>query len=95
VVTTDADGRFFVDTIRPGNYQQAPGLWRPAHLHFTIRHVDHRAVSTQLYFAGDPYLPPNDSCASCTSDDPDRVIALAGGAAAGWSGDVRFALAAV
>lgn len=93
-ITTDADGRFAIETIRPGNYQQAPGLWRPAHLHFTISHAAHRTVSTQLYFAGDPYLPPNDSCSACGSDDPDRVIALAGSAAAGWTGAVTFALAA-
>lgn len=91
-VMTDASGGFRIETIRPGNYQQAPGLWRPAHLHFTISHPSHRAVSTQLYFAGDPYLPPNDSCTQCTSEDPDRVIALAGSAAAGWTGVVRFVL---
>ena len=47
----------------------------------------------QLYFAGDRYLPPNDSCAACGSDDPDRVIPLAGDAVAGWTGAVTFALA--
>ena len=36
-------------------------------------------MTTQLYFAGDPYLPPNDSCGSCTSEDPDRQVALARG----------------
>ncbi len=75
-VVTPADGRFTVDTIQPGNYQQAPGLWRPAHLHFTFSHPDYVAVTTQLYFAGDPYLPPNDSCGSCNSEDTDRVLAL-------------------
>jgi catechol 1,2-dioxygenase len=75
-VVTPADGRFQIQTIRPGNYEQAPGLWRPAHLHFMLAHPDFRTVTTQLYFAGDPYLPPNDSCTTCTSDDPDRVIEL-------------------
>ena len=92
-VTTDAAGAFAIATIRPGNYEQAPGAWRPAHLHFTISHPGHRPVSTQVYFAGDRYLPPNDSCTSCTSEDPDRVIELTGSAAAGWTGTVRFALA--
>ena len=31
---------------------------------------------TQIYFAGDPYLAPNDSCTTCGSDDPARIIAL-------------------
>jgi protocatechuate 3,4-dioxygenase beta subunit len=75
-VITPRDGRFRVETIRPGNYEQGPGLWRPAHLHFMFAHPDYRTVITQLYFAGDPYLPPNDSCTSCNSEDTDRVIAL-------------------
>jgi catechol 1,2-dioxygenase len=89
---TDASGGFRIETIRPGNYQQAAGLWRPAHLHFTVSHPAHPSVTTQVYFAGDPYLPPNDSCTTCTSDDPDRVMALTGSAAAGWAGDLRFVL---
>lgn len=88
----DASGRFHIETIRFGNYQQAPGAWRPAHLHFTISHPARRTVTTQLYFAGDQYLPPNDSCTSCASDDPDRVMVLTGSAAAGWTGAVRFVL---
>jgi catechol 1,2-dioxygenase len=75
-VVTPKDGRFQIQTIRPGNYEQGPGLWRPAHLHFMFGHPDFETVTTQLYFAGDPFLPPNDSCTSCTSDDPDRVIEL-------------------
>lgn len=75
-VVTPADGRFTIDTIRPGNYEQGPGLWRPAHLHFTFSHPDYQPVTTQLYFSGDPYLPPNDSCTSCHSNDTDRVIGL-------------------
>ncbi len=76
-VVTPRDGRFQVQTIRPGNYEQGPGLWRPAHIHFMFAHPDYQTVITQLYFAGDPYLPPNDSCSACTSEDTDRVIALA------------------
>ena len=75
-VVTPADGRFTISTIRPGNYQDGAG-WRPAHLHFTFSHPDFQPVTTQLYFAGDPYLPPNDSCTPCTSEDTDRQIALA------------------
>jgi catechol 1,2-dioxygenase len=75
-VLTPSDGRFEVRTIRPGNYTMGPGLWRPAHLHFMFVHPGFRTVTTQLYFAGDPYLPPNDPCGSCTSEDTDRVVAL-------------------
>lgn len=75
-VVTPADGRFSLETIRPGNYEQAPGLWRPAHIHFTFSHPDFTTVTTQLYFAGDPYLPPNDSCGTCNSEDTDRQVQL-------------------
>jgi protocatechuate 3,4-dioxygenase beta subunit len=75
---TPADGRFTIATIHPGNYMDGAG-WRPAHLHFTFSHPDYVTVTTQLYFAGDPYLPPNDSCAPCTSEDPDRQVALTAG----------------
>ena len=92
--TSDADGRFVVETIRPGNYQLGAGSWRPAHVHFTFTHPDYRSVTTQIYFAGDPYLPPNDGCTTCASDDPDRVLALDGDAGAGWTGELPIVLAA-
>ncbi len=91
-VIAPADGRFTIDTIRPGNYEQAPGLWRPAHLHFTVSHPDFLPVTTQLYFAGDPYLPPNDSCGGCNSEDTDRVIALATDAQGRFTGSWRVVL---
>ncbi|HVK78942.1 MAG TPA: hypothetical protein VM734_36835 [Kofleriaceae bacterium] len=87
-----ADGTWAVDTIRPGNYQQGPGLWRPAHVHVIVSHPGYRSVTTQLYFAGDPYLPPNDSCTTCGSDDPDRILALTPGIAGGWHGEIRIVL---
>ncbi|HUH02894.1 MAG TPA: hypothetical protein VML75_12940 [Kofleriaceae bacterium] len=92
-VLTDADGRFMVDTIKPGNYTLAANVWRPAHIHFTASMPGHRPVTTQLYFQGDPYLPPNDGCGSCGSDDPDRVVELVGDAAAGWTAEWNIVLA--
>ncbi len=73
---TDAAGEYGMTTIKPGAYQTSPGAWRPAHLHFTVSKPGFLPVTTQLYFAGDPFLPPNDSCTGCGSDDEDRVIAL-------------------
>jgi catechol 1,2-dioxygenase len=84
---TDAAGAFRVESIRPGAYELSPGVMRPAHLHFIISKPGFATITTQLYFAGDPFLPPNDGCTTCGSDDPDRIIALAGDAVAGWSGE--------
>ena len=86
-----ADGTWQLDTIRPGNYKLGATTWRPAHIHFTISHFGYRTVTTQLYFAGDPFLPPNDSCTSCGSDDPARIVRLVAGAT-GLRGELRLAL---
>jgi catechol 1,2-dioxygenase len=67
---TDATGEFEIRTIRPVPYQiprEGPvgdllenilgrHSWRPAHLHFKIDADGHQPLTTQLYFAGDPYL---------------------------------------
>jgi protocatechuate 3,4-dioxygenase beta subunit len=76
-LTTAADGTWGLQTIKPGNYENGPGGWRPAHLHFIVSAPGFRSVTTQIYFAGDPFLPPNDSCGTCASDDPARIVALA------------------
>ena len=92
-VTTDASGTFMVDTIVPGSYVQGTGP-RPAHLHFTFTHPDHRTLTTQTYFEGDPYLQPNDSCGTCGSDDPERILARTGDAVTGWASALTVKLAA-
>ena len=70
---TDADGRYEFETIMPGRYVQSSGP-RPAHIHFTVSKPGHTALTTQLYFEGDPNLGPDDSC--CNSEDRERIIAL-------------------
>lgn len=74
-LTADPDGRFAFTTIMPGRYMQATGL-RPAHLHYRVSAPGFRALVTQIYFEGDPYLRPNDSCRTCGSGDPERIIPL-------------------
>jgi catechol 1,2-dioxygenase len=93
IVTTDATGMFEVETIVPGRYVQGTGP-RPAHVHFTFTHPAHRTLTTQIYFAGDPYLAPEDSCTSCGSDDDERIVERTGDAIAGWAGSFDIKLAA-
>lgn len=52
---TDQEGRYLFKTIIPGRYQAGPGWIRPSHVHFTIHEPDHQELTTQMYFAGDPY----------------------------------------
>ena len=86
-VLTGPDGTYEFHSVKPGNYRQDNG-WRPAHIHFTVSGPGHAPVTTQLYFRGDPYLSPNDSCGSeCHSDDAARIVALE---PAGASKSARF-----
>jgi catechol 1,2-dioxygenase len=68
-LTTDADGRFSVETISPAPYEvplngptaklmAALGrhTWRPGHIHVKVTHKRARPLTTQIFFAGDPYL---------------------------------------
>ena len=68
-LTTDADGTFEFATVAPSEYPiplagatgqllaalGRPGN-RPAHIHFKLSHPDAAPLTTQLYFADDPYL---------------------------------------
>lgn len=49
-----ADGSWRVDTIVPGRYLDGD-RYRPAHVHVKLSAAGHRPLTTQLYFAGDPY----------------------------------------
>lgn len=62
---TDENGRYEIETVVPGRYPVPPGLpglekyaglTRPAHIHVKAMHSLHVPITTQLYFAGDPYL---------------------------------------
>ena len=73
---TDDQGRYSFVSILPGNYELGPEQWRPAHIHFNVSRPGLTPLTTQLYFEGDPYLPPNDACGSCNSDDPTHIVPM-------------------
>ncbi|MFP4599856.1 MAG: hypothetical protein ACLFVJ_16480 [Persicimonas sp.] len=76
---SDTDGTYRFETIRPGHYPLGNSM-RPAHIHFTITKPGYAPLTTQLYFAGDPYLSPNDPCGNgCNSGDPTLIIDLEDG----------------
>jgi protocatechuate 3,4-dioxygenase beta subunit len=57
-VETDAQGRFTIETIRPGHYRgEDPPP--PAHIHMEV-HYRGGGVLTEVFFVGDPYLPDGD-----------------------------------
>ena len=50
----DANGSFVLETIVPGWYLNGAS-YRPRHVHVTVTADGHAPLTTQLYFAGDPY----------------------------------------
>ncbi|MCA9524155.1 MAG: hypothetical protein KC609_24475 [Myxococcales bacterium] len=73
---TDKLGRYSFSTIRPGRYREGDSF-RPAHIHFKVAASGRAALTTQLYFSGDPYLKPKDPCDVCNSGEPSQIITLA------------------
>jgi protocatechuate 3,4-dioxygenase beta subunit len=66
---TDADGRFFLKTIKPLGYtapMDGPGgqmliatqrnIWRPGHYHFKLEAPGYRTLVTELFPEGDAHL---------------------------------------
>jgi catechol 1,2-dioxygenase len=78
-VVADAEGRYRFETILPGRYGDAAGI-RPAHLHAKVlTPMGNALLTTQIYFAGDPYLGDADYCTrsgTCNSSDAARILAL-------------------
>ena len=68
-MTTKADGRYLLSTVRPAPYTvpddgpvgellHATGRhpWRPSHLHFIVTAPGHRSLVTEVFPSDDPYL---------------------------------------
>ena len=56
---TDALGRWQLKSIVPGRYLNGR-RYRPTHVHVKLRAPGHHELTTQLYFAGDPYNEGDD-----------------------------------
>lgn len=54
-IKADENGNYKIDTILPVNYDILFNTL-PAHLHLKVSEPDQSSHTTQLYFAGDPYL---------------------------------------
>jgi len=72
-VTSNDQGFYMFETIRPGKYAN-----RPSHIHFKITPPGFETLITQLYFEGDTSIP-TDPAASFTDapfDARERIIPL-------------------
>jgi protocatechuate 3,4-dioxygenase beta subunit len=73
-MTTDAEGHYEIATILPGFYLNGAS-YRPRHIHYKVSHLDDVALTTQLYFEGDPNIPTDafvkPSLVMPLSEEPD------------------------
>ncbi len=81
-VTTDANGRFRLDTIRPAQYPE-PGA-PPAHIHFEIRHATGQ-LDTEVVF--DVGAPPTGTVGA--SHVVPAILTRPGDS---WQGEAAFVL---
>ena len=74
---SDADGRYFFRTVKPGPYpwRNYVNSWRPAHIHFSIFGSGFvQRLITQMYFEGDPLIK---TCPIVNAiPDPDAIDGL-------------------
>lgn len=80
IVTTGEDGRYRFKTIRPGAYPLGPlgGVgWRCQHIHFKVTQPQSAALTTQMYFEGDPLIEDDLEIAKVPTEHRDFLIAKA------------------
>jgi len=86
---TDGSGAYTLTTILPGRYLNGD-VYRPRHLHLKISAAGHVPLTTQLYFAGDPFL------ATDPFYHPSLVIPIARASADGpWEGTFPIVLRSI
>jgi len=52
---SDQEGRYQFKTVKPSPYPAGPFWTRPSHIHFKVHRKGVPTLTTQMYFAGDPY----------------------------------------
>lgn len=56
IVQTNSCGTYGFKTIKPGHYKIGRNATRCRHIHFKVSHPDRKALTTQMYFEGDPMM---------------------------------------
>jgi len=91
---TDHTGRYEFFSIKPGSYPAGAGWTRPPHIHLHISRRGFQALTTQLYFAGEPLnkldrllnqVPANEQYLLITSLEEDPATGL-------WNGSFNIEL---
>ena len=90
VLTTDAEGRYRMKTIKPGAYPAGPDRMRSPHMHFEVTGTSNRLV-TQMYFAGEP-LNDTDPFLQGAGANKERLIVSLEPPTQGLEPDARVAV---
>src|SRR6266436_809370 len=90
VLTTDAEGRYRLKTIKPGAYPAGPDRMRPPHIHFEVTGTSNRLV-TQMYLAGEP-LNDTDPFLQGAGANRERLIVPLGPPTPDLEPDARVAV---
>jgi protocatechuate 3,4-dioxygenase beta subunit len=69
-IRTDSQGRYGFDTVLPGRYAEPDPP--PRHIHLAISHPRARSLTTELTFAGDPGVAPDDPLAVTPDEQGTR-----------------------
>ena len=95
-LTTDAEGRYRVRTIKPGAYPMGEGWSRPPHIHFKVAKRGFREVTTQMYFAGEPLNDVDRLWSSLSPEERGQLtVAFEAGSAGAPTGNFDLVLAKV
>src|SRR5712692_1065574 len=90
VLTTDAQGRYRIKTVKPAEYPAGPDRMRPPHIHFDVTGKSNRLV-TQMYFAGEP-LNDKDPFLQGAGANKERLIVRLGPPTQGFEPDSLVAV---
>jgi protocatechuate 3,4-dioxygenase beta subunit len=73
-MTTGADGRFAIKTVKPGSYPADNSGWiRPPHIHFKVSRRGYHELVTQMYFEGEELNEPDHLRRALSPEDRARV----------------------
>lgn len=80
LIRTDGEGAYRIKTIKPGPYPLSflgEEGWRCRHIHFKVNHPGADALTTQMYFDGDPLIEQDQEIAKAPAEQRHRLIASA------------------
>jgi protocatechuate 3,4-dioxygenase beta subunit len=78
LLTASDNGSYGLKTILPGAYPLfffGMDGWRCRHIHFKVSHPGYQELTTQMYFAGDPWIEHDEEIAKAPESEQHLLIA--------------------